>query len=277
VNKEISMNAARKVGTICVAVCGFAALAAYTPAMAADQVLVQRGSPVQIAVVLDHSGGLSVEGAGARNAVQMAVDKHSLIRGFPVQLNDFDGPCQDPAANSAVAAEVVANVANVAVIGHMCSPDERAALPIYEQADVVTVSGTATNPSNPTFAPHVFNSLLVPDDTPGGSDSWYARVQHLPRDVSWQADYAQRFGSPPTMWADLYYDVTSLLLDEIAAASNLDQGDLVINRSALALAVRTLSDSPALGLKGVTCWVNLDPRGYRVNDPASLDRCARQT
>src|SRR4029077_2062377 len=145
------MNAARKVGTICVAVCGLASLMASPAAASADSVVVQRGSPVQIAVVLDRSGGLSVQGASARNAVQMAVDKHSSIRGFPVKLNDFNGPCNDPEVNSAVAAEVVANVANVAVIGHMCSPDERVALPIYEQAGVVTVSGTANNPSNPTF------------------------------------------------------------------------------------------------------------------------------
>jgi len=248
------------------------------PAVAfADQVVVQRGNPVQIAVVLDHSGLLSVQGASARNAVQLAVEKHPLIRGFGVQLNDFNGPCRDPETNAAVAAQVVANPANVAVVGHMCSPDERAVLPIYEQAGVVTVSGTATNPSNPSFGPDVFNSLLVPDDTPGGSDQWYARVQQLPRDLSWQAEYAARFGSAPTTWADLYFDAASLVLDEIAAASTLSQGDLVIDRSALALAVRTVAHNPDLGFKGVTCWINLDAHGYRINDPASLDRCGMES
>jgi hypothetical protein len=159
----------------------------------------------------------------------------------------------------------------------MCSIDERAALPIYEQASLVTISGSATNPSNPAFGPHVFNSLIVPDDTTGGSDAWYSTVRQLPRDMTWQAEYARRFGFAPTSWADLYYDATALLLDELAASSSLAQSDLVINRPALAAAVRSLARSTALGFNGVSCLVNLDARGYRVNDPASLDRCAGQT
>jgi ABC-type branched-subunit amino acid transport system substrate-binding protein len=242
-----------------------------------DAVVVHRGGGVEIAVVLDRSGVLSAQGAGARNAVQMAVDKHPAVRGFPVQLNDFDGPCGSPQAGAAVAAEVAANSANVAVIGHMCSIDERAALPIYEQAGLVTISGSATNPTNPAFGPHVFNSLIVPDDTPGESDAWYSLVRQLPRDLTWQAEYEQRFGSAPTSWADLYYDATTLLLNQLAASSSLAQGDLMINRSALAAAVRSLARGTPLGFNGVTCWVNLDARGYRVNDPAGLDRCAGQT
>lgn len=253
-------------------------LAMTTPAEASGgKVVVHRGSPVEIAVVLDHSGTLSGAGASARNAIQMAVDKHSLIRGFQVQLYDFDGPCGNPSAAAAVAAQVVANPQTVAVIGHMCSADEHAALPIYEQAGVVTISGSATGLSNPTFGPDVFNSVIVPDDTPGASDAWYARVQQLPRDASWRSDYTQRFGSAPGPFADLYFDAASVVLDEVAAASTIDHGDLVISRSALATAVRTLSDSPALGFKGVTCWIDLDSRGYRVNDPTTLDRCGKES
>lgn len=242
-----------------------------------DRVVVHRGDAVQIAVVLDHSGGLSDVGFNARNAVQMALDKHPLIRGFKVRLNDFDGPCHDPAQAAEVAGQIVANAANVAVIGHMCSPDERVALPIYQQAGVVTMSGSATNPTNPSFGPDVFNSLDVPDDTPGGSDAWYARVQQLPRDVSWQADYAVRFGSSPGPFADLYFDAASVMLTQIAAASTVVNGDLMIDRPTLQSAVRGLSQSTARGFNGVTCWITLDSRGYRVNDPASLDACARES
>jgi len=271
------MAGMRKGAILCLGVIAMGLVMSSPVVAFADQVVVQRGNPVQIAVVLDRSGSLSVQGASARNAVQMAVEKHPLIRGFDVLLNDFNGPCQDPETSAAVAAQVVANPANIAVIGHMCSPDERAALPIYEQAGVVTISGTATNPTNPSFGPDVFNSLLVPDDTPGGSDQWYSRVQQLPRDLSWQGEYTARFGSAPATWADLYFDAASLLLQEVAAASVVSQGNLVIDRSALASAVRTVALSPDLGFKGVTCWINLDLRGYRINDPASLDRCARES
>lgn len=107
----------------------------------AGQVTVHRGEAVQIAVVLDHSGILAASGSSARNAVRMAVERQPSIKGFALQLNDFDGPCHEPAIAADVAAQVVANPANIAVIGHMCSPDEHAALPVYEQAGVVTVWG----------------------------------------------------------------------------------------------------------------------------------------
>lgn len=261
----------------CTALIGTVALTLGTadPATAAgDDVIVPRGSPVQIAVVLDHSELLAANGASARNAIQMALERHGLVRGFPVELNDFDGPCRDPAANAIVAAEVVSNPQNLAVIGHMCSPDEHVALPIYEQAGVVTVSGSATGPLNPSFGPDVFNSVAVPDDVPGEGDAWYATVQALPSDIFWRTAYAREFGSEPTAFADLYFDAASALLDQIAAAATLDNnGNLVINRGALAASVRSLTRSTALGVKGVTCWVVLDNRGYRVNDPTSLQQC----
>lgn len=249
-------------------------LAAAPPVQASSgQVVVHRGSAVQIAVVLDHSGDLTAAGLNSRNAVQMAVDRFPAIRGFRVQLNDFDGPCHTPDVAATVATQVVANPDNVAVIGHMCSLDEHAALPIYEQAGVVTISGSATGPFNPGFGPDVFNSVDVPDDTPGESDAWYARVKQLPADLAWRAQYANRFGSDAGDYADLYFDATTLLLNQIAAASTLVNGDLVIDRAALASAVRNGARSSAVGFRGVTCWVQLDARGYRVND---LERCGAQ-
>lgn len=244
---------------------------------AGGQVVVHRGEPVQIAVVLDHSGGLAASGLSSRNAVQMAVDRHPSIRGFPVQLNDFDGPCHAPDVAAAVAAQVVANPANVAVIGHMCSLDEHAALPIYEEAGVVAISGSATGLRNPDFGPDVFNSVDVPDDTPGESDAWYAQVQQLPRDIAWRATYTVKFGAAPEAFADLYFDAASLALNEIAAASTLSKGDLVIDRAILAADVRSVAGASALGYRGVTCWIQLDARGYRINDPAAFDRCGRIT
>ena len=239
------------------------------------QVVVPRGSPVEIAVVLDHSGLNAAAGASARNAVQMAVEKHALIRGFRVQLNDYDGPCGNPPANAVAATEVVANSQNVAVIGHMCSSGDAVALPMYETAGLVTLSGSTTNPSLPTVGPNIFNAVIVPDPSSG---AWYAQVQTLPSDIFWRMRYTKEFGSSPLLSADLYYDAASIILDEIAATATVDQGNLVIDRGALARAVRALSDSPAPGFKGVTCWIRLiqEPpeEGYRVNDPASLGQCA---
>src|SRR6202158_2012142 len=57
------------------------------------EVVIPRGAPVQISVVLPFTGFLADQGQSAWKAVQLAVEKHSRIRGFAVQLNQFNGPC----------------------------------------------------------------------------------------------------------------------------------------------------------------------------------------
>jgi hypothetical protein len=243
-------------------------------ATAATQIVVPRGQSVQIAVVLPDSGPAAADGASARNAVQLAVEKHSSIRGFPIQLNAFDGPCGVPTAFAdgfTAASSVVANPQNAAVIGHYCSSSFRGGLPVYEAAGVVTLSGTATNPALPTFGPSVFNSLAVNDDNPrpNGFDDWYELITNLPSDIHWQLTYLKEFGSLPGFGSDLYYDAASVLLDRIAATATLSQGSLVINRASLAAAVRATA-----GYKGVTCSIDLAGDGWRIDDPASLAKCA---
>ena len=134
------------VSLIVVAITGCLAAAGTTSAGPGPVVTVPAGSPIQIAVVLPHSGPVADAGANARNAVQMAVDDHGPVLGFAVQLNDFDGPCGGDvsAAHVAAATAVVANQQNLGVIGHYCSGGDAAALPIYEQAGVVAISGSTT-------------------------------------------------------------------------------------------------------------------------------------
>jgi ABC-type branched-subunit amino acid transport system substrate-binding protein len=252
-------------------------LGAFAPASevaAANQVLVPRESPVQIAVVLPLSGPQAPLGEGAWNAIQLAVEKHSRIRGFTVQLNPFDGPCHDPGQNVIAANQVVANPQNVAVIGHFCSVDFSAALPVYEAADLVTLTGSVTSPFVPGFGPDVFNDVAVSDACcpfQDNFDPWYQTVSRLPRDLHWrEKDYRKEFGMSPPPFADLYFDAASLLLDKIASvASHADDGSLVIDRATLARAVRATA-----GFDGVSCDITLGSNGYRVDDPVSLAKCA---
>ena len=242
---------------------------------ATGQVVVPRGNVVQIAVVLPFTGDLNVVGAGAWNAVQLAVEKHSRIKGFAVHLNPLNGPCgPDDGLNLAAANQVVANPQNVAVIGHFCSPHFKEALPVYQTAGVVTISGSVTGAMVPSFGPDVFNSVAVSDACCPFQDNftpWYSTVSQLPSDLFWrQHVYVREFGTAPPAYADLYYDATTLLLTKIArVASRDEEGNLVINRAALARAVRATT-----GFEGVTCDVTLDRTGYRVNDPAALSQCA---
>lgn len=254
------------------------ALAVLSPAFqaaAADQVIVPRGGAVEIAVVLPMTGSDAsvAQGDGAWNAVRLAVEQHSRIKGFAVQLNRFDGPCdRDTVQNAQAASDVVANPQNVAVIGHFCSPGFSAALPAYQSAGIVTISGSATSPFVPTFGPDVFNSVAISDSPPfqDNFDPWYAIVSQLPEDIAWRQDYQEEFGAAPPPYADLYYDAASLLLDKIASTARRGHHhSLVIDRAALAHAVRATT-----GFDGATCDVTLASNGYRVNDPVSLASCA---
>jgi hypothetical protein len=62
-----------------------------------------------------------------------------------------------------------------------------------------------------------------------------------------------------------------LLIGDIRSSSANDgRGNLVVNRAALARAVRTTTN-----YRGVSCTITLDPAtGNRVNDPIALSRCA---
>jgi hypothetical protein len=58
------------------------------------QVVVARGQPIQIALANDPGSGSA---ASITNAVQMAVDHHPTVRGFPIQINIINAPtCGDP-------------------------------------------------------------------------------------------------------------------------------------------------------------------------------------
>ena len=227
-----------------------------------------RGQSVQIALAEDQTGYGSSIAAGVENAVRMAVDAHPTIRGFPIQLTILNAPCGDAAADVATAKNIAADLQNVGVLGQFCSGGFDQALPVYETAGLVTISGSATNNALPSFGPTVFDRTAV--DDADGFDAWYASVSQLPGDLAWRQAYTQRFGIAPSDFADLYYDAAGLLIRNLESVSTVDRASLVVNRAALAHAVRGTTN-----YKGVTCTVTLDPStGNRLNDPAALSRCA---
>ena len=265
-----------------------AALAGLSAAFAGSgsQVVVRHGEPLQIAVALDQSTSIGATFTPSiRNAIQLAVQLHPAVRSFRIQLNEgYDAPCGAAAdvvaLNAAAAIQVVSNQQNVAVIGHMCSypfgaiadpcpspPPTGTALAIYESSELATINGSTTSACLPIDGPTVFNATAVPDPA---FNAWYAQVQTLPADRLWRLLYRLEFGAAPGDFADLYFDATNLLLARLAQVSTVVHGNLVVDRAALARAVRQTTNLP-----GVTCTVSLDPTtGYRIADPAALARCA---
>jgi len=246
-----------------------AADAARRPAGATTQVVVPRGHPVQIAFV--GSSDFPAFTDSFRNAIEMAIEDHPLVRGYPIEVNESDPVCfsgADPgAANANAAAQIVRNTQNLGVLGHVCSGGERSALPVYARAGLVTISGSATAGDLPALGATVFNRTAVSD--PDGGDAWYATVRTLLSDQAFVEDYEAEFDATPTFFADLYYDAASLLLRRIRQVSRIDSGgNLTIDRARLARVVRNTH-----WFAGVSCTVGLDASGSRVNDPAQLARC----
>jgi ABC-type branched-subunit amino acid transport system substrate-binding protein len=233
------------------------------------RVVVPRGQPIQIAFASDSGFG------GTRSlahAIQMAVDNHGGVLGFPIRINAVDAAtCGSPpntvSAATGAAYKITANLQNVAVLGQVCSHGFAQALAIYQKAKMVVVSGSATNTALPAAGPTVFNRTVVDDNLA----DWYAAISQLPSDLAWRLDYTVKFGAPPSDFADLYYDAASIVLNDIAAASQVDaKGELIVNRSALAAAIRTTTAYP-----GVTCSVTIDPAtGDRTDDEAAIRACA---
>jgi ABC-type branched-subunit amino acid transport system substrate-binding protein len=237
-----------------------------------NRVVVPHGQPVQIAFADDLTGSASSFGTSIANAIRMAVEAHPRVHGFPVQINVVDAPCGDAAVDVAAASTIAANAQNVGVLGQLCSSGFDQALPIYESAGLVTISGSATGPSLPSFGPTVFNRTVVSDTCcpyVDASDPWAAEVAALPGDLAWQQSYTSEFGAPPTEFADLYYDAAGLLLRNLQRVAKVDDQALVVDKAALALAIRGTTN-----YEGVSCRITLDPAtGNRVNDPAALARC----
>jgi ABC-type branched-subunit amino acid transport system substrate-binding protein len=161
-----------------------------------------------------------------------------------------------------------ANLQNVAVLGQVCSFGFARALPIYENAGLLVVTGSATNDALPSSGRMVFDRTVVDDD---GFEAWYAVVSQLPSELAWQQAYTDEFGAGPSDFADLYYDAASLVISDLEATSTVNTGgNLILNRTALARSVRNTAGYP-----GVSCAITLDPAtGNRLDDPAALSKCA---
>jgi hypothetical protein len=232
-------------------------------------VVLSHGQSVELALVLVPSDLPDIS-ASIGNAVQMAEQLTPSIDGFRVQLVDYGAPCFSDdyvAANAAVASAVVSDPHTVAVIGHPCSnafsgllhtdaspcesPSSPNALSIYEAAGVPTINGSTTGICLPSVGPSMFNRTAVANPN---FDSWYSQVTALPSDVRWRAIYAKEFGSPPTDFADLYFDATRILLSRIAQVAHVQHGNLVIDRAVLAATIRATT-----GFNGVTGSITIDP------------------
>lgn len=217
-------------------------------------VTVPSGNAIEIALVMDEDWA-SIQ--YITDTVQMAIDDYGAIKGWILQRNDYDGGC-DPTNGENAANAVVSNAQNVGVIGLDCSSSAAGALPVLETAGVVMISHSSTSENLPSLGPTVFNRVIVSDTA---IVEWDAKISRLPSVRSWEMDFESTFGHAPGGFTKYVYDAAILLLTHIDSVSAVDgSGNLVIDRAALAAAVRGTA-----GFPGVTDDITLEADGDRVN------------
>jgi branched-chain amino acid transport system substrate-binding protein len=102
---------------------------------------------LKIGVAGAHSGDLASYGISALRGAEFAVEKVNAaggINGKQVEIVKGDEQCKPELATN-VATKMVADGIMV-VMGHICSGATKAALGIYKDAKVITISPSATNP-----------------------------------------------------------------------------------------------------------------------------------
>ncbi len=106
------------------------------------------GDVIKIGVAGAHSGDLASYGLPTVKAAELVVkhvNEKGGINGSKVELMVEDDVCKPEVATN-TATKLVSGGVNV-VIGHICSGATKAALPIYNEADVIVMSPSATNPA----------------------------------------------------------------------------------------------------------------------------------
>lgn len=133
----------------------------------ASQGLAAQGT-IKIGVAGAHSGNLAGYGMGTLNACKIIAEKVNAAGGIAggkkIEIVAQDEQCK-PELASNVASKIIADDIKV-VIGHICTGATRAALPLYTEAKVVSISPSSTAPNltasgeNPFF----FRTIAADDD-----------------------------------------------------------------------------------------------------------------
>lgn len=123
---------------------------------------------IKIGVAGAHSGNLAGYGMGTLNACKIIAEKVNAAGGIAggkkIEIVAQDDQCK-PELASNVASKIIADDIKM-VIGHICTGATRAALPLYNEAKVISISPSATAPNltasgeNPFF----FRTIAADDD-----------------------------------------------------------------------------------------------------------------
>lgn len=124
------------------------------------------GGTIKIGVAGAHSGDLASYGIPSIKAAELVVEMYNAnggVLGKQIELVVEDDVCKPEVATNTAAKLVGEEV--TAVIGHICSGATKAALGIYKDENIITISPSATNPPLTKSGDYPnFLRTIAPDD-----------------------------------------------------------------------------------------------------------------
>ena len=124
---------------------------------------------IKIGVAGPHTGDLAPYGIPTKEAVEMIaaeVNAAGGVLGKQIEVLPMDDQCKPEIATNA-ATKLVSQGVNL-VIGHVCSGATKAALGIYNEAKIIAISPSATNPPLTQSGEYPnFYRTIAPDDDQG--------------------------------------------------------------------------------------------------------------
>jgi len=128
--------------------------------------VIKPGQTIKIGMGGPMSGDNAAYGIDSAQAARIAVSDAGEFNGFTYEL-DAQDDLGTPEGGAAVANKFVADPQIVAIEGHVFSGATGAAMPIYEEAGLVMLSGSATNPGLTQNGSKVFNRGVFTDAVQG--------------------------------------------------------------------------------------------------------------
>ncbi|HET9201500.1 MAG TPA: amidohydrolase family protein [Dehalococcoidia bacterium] len=224
--------------------------------------VVASGQPIRLAMLAPTSGQHTELGPAELQAALIAAGDYGPVDGSQVEIVAFDDHCSLEGGEEA-ARQVVADGGFVAVIGPGCSASAQGALPILQEAGIPAVSPSATLPALSSLAPDVFSRVVLDDDELAAAGVDPAYVESLPTAQELFSRYEAQYGSLPSEAYRAFvlyaFDAYVVLVSAIDAVATPDGDAIVIDRAALAEAIRATGDHG-----GVTGTITLDDQGNRL-------------
>jgi branched-chain amino acid transport system substrate-binding protein len=128
--------------------------------------VIKPGQTIKIGMGAPMTGDNAAFGQDISQAAKIAVSDAGKLDGFAFELvAEDDGGT--PEGGAAVANKMVADPTVVAIAGHIFSGATKAAMPIYEAANIPMMSPSATNPDLTKSGSKVFNRAVFTDAAQG--------------------------------------------------------------------------------------------------------------